>query len=845
MRAILPILLLVFAGCQKPADTANPVRETPWHEQAAFVKLPKRCVLSVTVHGAIEQPQALRLRCAGDTGWLALTFDPVSREVRLRHRAARDVVLGIGSWPKPTRSGPQLLHVTIEDDMLSVYQDWRRILVSPIPLERWSQAIWEWRTEATPSAEFAIQKNGPVFLEDDFMHGDGELGAWEPTGGEWRVSTLKNPIRSANAYSLKPAKAPASLLGGHWFWRNYSFDASVSLDQQAGFSMLANYVDDARFCELRYDPQAGELRLTQRHPEGDESWAQKVLLPTGQWSRLRLQSFRGRYAVWLDGERLLHAYSERPLLGGQLGLVADSAAVAFDDVLVRSVDELALDGELDAALLHNGGLRGLVLRNVSAGAYFSDGEGVQLRARVRGPERFVQLAQRGLELELREQYHGDHRAETIALESAGRALELRIIEGSALAIVDGQLVGVLRELRNSEPGWVEADAAGKRLDALRVAVHREMPAIDNRVKTFTREETMAEFAKPGSEWQRGPYREQTVFLHRADFWQDISVRLDLGKLEGEGIRGLALGAGALPTYDELALISYHPEDSTLHLRTPQQEESLKLDGAPKSLRLERRRGAVLLWQDQQLLATQPIAAGGLVRVGRFGGNPAGEKWPEAVEVGAEGVRMYSFKQAPSDWLAAAGSWEMTSRWQCDPRWSFFAGFERNGVACNWNKLPHGDNVTLDFFVGPKMQQERGRSYEYAGDMNAVICADGKDVASGYSFMFGGWNNAGSQIVRGKEVLVRNTQVRVRRDKSTHRRWFHIKIRKEGDEIGYWVDGEKVGGITDPEPLAGRHFGLWTWDNGMMVAQLQVSTSAAPAVQAMVGEPKAPRTPYDD
>jgi hypothetical protein len=837
---VVAAILLATMGCRPPADSAQTVRETPWHEQAAFVKLPKRFVLSVTVHGAIEAPQALRLRFAGDTGWLSLTLDPVSKALQVEHRAAEDVTIGQAEWPESLAPGPQLLHVVVEDDMLSVYQDWRRMLACPIPLERWSQALWEWRSEAAPRAEFAIQKNGPVFLEDDFMHGDGELGAWQAGQGEWQVSTLKNPIRSANAYSLKPAKAPASLLAGHWFWRNYEFSTAVSLDQQASFSLLACYLDEVRFCELRYDPQGGELRLTQHHPEGAESWSQRLTLPTGQWSRLTLRSFRGMYSVWLDGERLLHAYSERPLLGGRLGVIAESSKVAFDDVLVRSVDELALDAELDAPLLHKGALRGLVLRNVSAG---SDGSGI--RARVRGPQSYVQLLQQGRQVELSEQLHGNKRSEQFELESPGRYLQLQVIDGCALAIVDGQLVGVLRELRNTQPGWVEAIAGDQRLDTLVVAAHREMPSVDNRVKTFTREETMAEFAKPGSEWQRGPYREQTVYLHRADFWQDVSARLDLSKSAADGPVGLALGGGGLPSYDSLATITYLPDETQLHLRTSQFEETLPLQAAPKSLRLERRSGAVLFWRDQELLSTQPIEARGLLRVGRFGGNPAAEKWPEAVEVGAEGVRMYAFKRAPSDWLAAAGNWEMTNRWQCDPRWSFFAGYQLDGVACNWNKLPHGDNVTLDFFVGPKMQQERGRSYEYAGDMNAVIGADGKDIASGYSFMFGGWNNAGSQIVRGKEVLLRNPQVKVRRDKSTHRRWFHIKIRKEGKEIGYWVDGKKVGGITDPEPLTGQHFGLWTWDNAMMVAQLQVSTSDAPAVQAMIGEPRKPRTPYDD
>ena len=36
-------------------------------------------------------------------------------------------------------------------------------------------------------------------------------------------------------------------------------------------------------------------------------------------------------------------------------------------------------------------------------------------------------------------------------------------------------------------------------------------------------------------------------------------------------------------------------------------------------------------------------------------------------------------------------------------------------------------ITVEFFAGPKMDQDRGRKYEYAADINAVIAADGTIV----------------------------------------------------------------------------------------------------------------------
>ena len=143
-----------------------------------------------------------------------------------------------------------------------------------------------------------------------------------------------------------------------------------------------------------------------------------------------------------------------------------------------------------------------------------------------------------------------------------------------------------------------------------------------------------------------------------------------------------------------------------------------------------------------------------------------------------------------------------------------------------------------------MDQERGKRYEYAADFNAVICADGQDIASGYSFLFGGWDDRGSQIVRGDKILLENERIAIPRKSAIHRRWFHVKLRKRGSQLAFWVDGALVGSVRDEAPLDGRRFGLWTWDNGFMVAQVRVATDGPMRSVAADAPPNPnPRTPY--
>jgi len=294
-------------------------------------------------------------------------------------------------------------------------------------------------------------------------------------------------------------------------------------------------------------------------------------------------------------------------------------------------------------------------------------------------------------------------------------------------------------------------------------------------------------------------------------------------------------------------LTYQPSSKTLELQFEDSiVASINCPEPPADLTLQRCGTLLLVKQDGKLLWNHPLPERlhGLCLVGRigYGNTPA---WANAVTILANGITSYSFQEAPAAWTTASGTWEITNRWQCDPRWSFFSGVNLEGPACLWNKFQHGDRVSFDFFVGPKMDSERGKKYEYAGDFSLVLGADGRDISSGYSFMFAGWDNRGSQIVRQKKILTENPAVTIPRSSAIHRQWFHLKIRKNHDRLTFWADGKLVGTIQDPEPLPGRRFGLWTWKNGFMLAQFRVSSDDySPAPESVTEVPVLPQTPYN-
>ena len=182
---------------------------------------------------------------------------------------------------------------------------------------------------------------------------------------------------------------------------------------------------------------------------------------------------------------------------------------------------------------------------------------------------------------------------------------------------------------------------------------------------------------------------------------------------------------------------------------------------------------------------------------------------------------YCFDRAPTDWWVASGTWELASRWPCTPEWSWFAGESRQ-VAAIWHKRPFTEDVLLDLHVGPRtVDHGEGRGpHEICRAFNAVICGDGQDVRSGYTFVVGADKaGTGATLSRGGREVARSTAFRFLSD--AHNQWLNVRAEKQGVAIRLWVGDQRVLSWEDPDPLPGGRVGIWTEDNAVMIPRATI------------------------
>jgi hypothetical protein len=195
-----------------------------------------------------------------------------------------------------------------------------------------------------------------------------------------------------------------------------------------------------------------------------------------------------------------------------------------------------------------------------------------------------------------------------------------------------------------------------------------------------------------------------------------------------------------------------------------------------------------------------------------------------LQVTAPGFLDYAFDAAPTDWFSSKGLWQVTTRWPCQPGWTFFGGtHDENPVL--WTKHAYAGDQVLEFFANLPMDCPPPPGYSRPSDIDAALCGDGVDLGSGYALIFAGWRNTKSAILRKGQIVAETAEAVLVNPTSAnfefHRHWFRVRAEKLGNRVALSVDGREILSYADPDPLPGGRAGVFSFHNGLMVGRARL------------------------
>lgn len=187
----------------------------------------------------------------------------------------------------------------------------------------------------------------PAFLNDDFMRGEREQGAWEVIAGKWSVRATGDPKMGANPFTYQGQQdhGVGLVTTGLPFWDDYVFEVSAKPTSDTGALGLAFHCRDGKsylLFRLRTNKSAGQgekgaelLRIE----DGQETVLAQgnTCLVAGQWYRLAVRVRDGVVTACVDGREIVEA-EDGQLPTGRIGLSVQDGGAEFDDVAVRPAD---------------------------------------------------------------------------------------------------------------------------------------------------------------------------------------------------------------------------------------------------------------------------------------------------------------------------------------------------------------------------------------------------------------------------------------------------------------------------------------------------------------------------
>jgi len=710
-----------------------------------------------------------------------------------------------------------------------------------------------------------IQKTAEPYFTDNFMRAESEESAWEKVSGRWKLLSLDNPGLSSNAFTFvgmaKDAANRAIAVVGHEFWYDYSITASCNPRSEEAFGLCYYYRNKEDYGLFSIGPKRAEL--IRRRDGGTETigsvqWG----FEPRQWYELSVSVNGDRVSAGVDGHIVLEAL-DNTLIGGKAGVhTAGLAGTTFDDIVVKQILDISDDFSIDRTRLWSsiGGKwaveEGSCVASAKAPAKYVMGmptwQDYSVSTTVKAPSNGI--------VGVVARYIDESNYYLLSFSSGfSKCLLTKVADGNArvlkeisvstpagneqrlaLRVKGGVLSAFLNDsilleawddtIRSGQAGLYAAPRPGRRSFKLHferadVKFVEPLAPLFAVNEIFAAEKTMDNWATTESDWTetaKVASADVTSRWHRTDFFKNVKIKAQFDPpISEDGNVTFFLAADGRDTSSGYKLVFAGGDEISVELlRMGKQVAYATVHGSIDEITVLRRRGLVVVTHGRRTLLhyddPEPLTGS------RIGYATDGDRIePENIQLYSENVLGYTFESAPVDWRVGAGQWQVTSRWSCDPRWSWFSG-SSSRLACLWNKHSFSGDQVMEYYVGIKMDLARGGSnYRYRRDINSALAADGEDLNSGYCFLFGADGNKTTKILR-EGVEVARPDVPVVIDSKIHQRWYLIRAEKKGPRVSFYRDGQLVTEYEDAETLEGKQAALWMWNVGQTIARVRIS-----------------------
>ncbi len=738
--------------------------------------------------------------------------------------------------------------------------------------------------------ELTPQPLAPIRMDDDFERAPENAGVWETLSGHWassgEVEERPKPSLSANPFSFHvQAEARALAVTGYDFWDSYRFRAAVKPAADGAVGLAACFQDTENYYLLRWScstpagaPPAGRLQLMLVDGGQWRVLAERVDMPyqADMWYRLEIAVAGGCLEARVD-DRLALTAMDDTFVRGRVALYADTCSDAyFDDVQIRSWDRyretfaanplpsrrcLPLRGRWSVEREHLYGAAQSPGGSAIATTGSPDWEDYTAHAAVKlkqaqrvglivcyqGPGNYYLVRWgttprgQGTRELVRVRDGKPQPLATAAFTCVRNRFEdirVRVHRGHITVSADDRLVLEAADTTfgRGQIGFLVQGDSPACFDNVSVSFHRPPPKAPPITQQFTQEETMTSWASPQACWQQ---LDDGRYLYDLPLFTDYRVDVQLKALAQES-GGLTLLLG---TDDQLrggARLRAQCADGALVAELAMGDRVLASGTATSAARspqlvVERDGDAVIASLVDELGGATLLAhqVGGALVDTRLGFEGAGlSPGPGQIHVRSDGILDQTFSGAATDWRPGGGIWSVHDRWACFPGWSWFGGVDPEGDPKNpivWCKDEWLGDIVLEFWSAVIMDLPAQPGYSDASDLNCTICADGRDLCSGYSFIYAGDHNKHAKMLRGNEVVGTNEKGVFVNPKSNnaafHRHWFKTRVEKRGGHIEYFMDDDFLIAFDDPEPLSGGGIALWTYNNGMNIARVRISSQS--------------------